>query len=201
MESNKITINGINVPKDTEVKASIEDECVVITFSPKESKEKEYAIKKGNQVNKGDVLKISYYGEPYTVIANRVTDDFIYFYACLGMNDNKLSVSNDYEKFLIKKHVEILGTASIADFRRLQNELAGQKKLHWNTETLKLEKYRFRAEKGGKYFYISDDGYILEDTDNYTGKHHSRYHFGNYFETEKLCTNAKIEVRSKLISL
>lgn len=196
MEANKITINGINVPKDAEVKASIEDGHVVITFSPKESKTKELAIKKG------DVLRILYYGAPCIAIINRIEDDSVYIYACLNLNSNILTeLSTCGDKFLIGKHVSLFKPASISDFRRLQKELAIQKKLHWDTETLKFEKYRFRSEKGGKYYFISDDGCIIEDTDDYTGKHHARYHFGNYFETKELCTNAKSEVRTKLISL
>lgn len=200
-EVNKITINGISAPKDAEVKASIEDGHVVITFSPKERESKEPAIKNCNAVKKGDILNISYYGENRIVIINRIDDDSIYYYACLNTGTYNLCVSHEGKAFLVRKQVKVLGKASISDFRRLQNELANQNKLHWDTETLQLEKYRFRAEKGGKYYFISDDGCIIEDTDNYTGKHHARYNLGNYFETKELCTNAKSEVRSKLKSL
>ena len=195
MEANKITINGINVPKGTEIKTYIDDGHVVITFSQKESEMKELAIKNG------DVLRILYYGAPCIAIINRIEDDSVYIYACLNLNDNILTeLSTSGDRFLIGKHASLFEPASISDFRRLQKELAIQK-LHWDTETLKFEKYRFRAEKGGKYFYITDDGCIIEDTDDYTGKHHTRYHFGNYFETKEIAINAKSEVRSKLISL
>lgn len=51
------------------------------------------------------------------------------------------------------------------------------------------EKYgihkRWRAEKGEKYFFVSSDGGIFEDTDDRYDVDNSRYELGNYFKTWK----------------
>ena len=50
METNKIILNGITLPKGTEAKVSVEDGATIITFQNQESD--------GNKFKKGDIIYI-----------------------------------------------------------------------------------------------------------------------------------------------
>jgi len=134
--TNKITINGIAVPDGTDVNTAVENGNLVITFS------KESEVKKP-KFKKGDFLNIYCYGIPYVAILNRIDDDVVYLYASINrVDDDKVDISVLGELRLIRKHITVIKQSNQEDRRKLSNELAKQKKLHWDSSLNKFEKSR-----------------------------------------------------------
>ena len=138
-KTNKITINGITVPDGTDVKTAVENGNLVITFS------KESEVEKPKF--KGDFLNIYYYGTPYVAILNRIDDEVVYLYASVNIVDDKVDISVLGELRLIRKHITAIKQANQEDRRKLSNELAKQKKLHWDSN---LHKFDLFFEKYSK---------------------------------------------------
>ena len=180
--TNKITINGITVPDGTDVKTAVENGNLVITFS-KESEVKEPKFK-------GDFLNIYCYGIPYVAILNRIDDDFVYLYASVNIVDYKVDISVLGELCFIRKHITAIKQANQEDRRKLSNELAKQKKLHWDSSLNKFEPIRWRAEKGGKFWYINSIGSVCYGKDNRYNPDNIRFYIRNYFQTEELANKA-----------
>ena len=73
METNKIILNGITLPKDTEVKVSVEDGTTILTFQKQEEKEPEF--------KRGDIIFVTdTNGNNWITIFNKIEDDTIYSY-------------------------------------------------------------------------------------------------------------------------
>ena len=69
-------------------------------------------------------------------------------------------------------------------------ELANQRNLHWNAEELKFEEYRWRAEKGGKFWFITSNGVVDYAVDNYNKIGDLYFNLRNYFETPEIANKA-----------
>lgn len=102
-----------------------------------------------------------------------------------GMNaSDKLVYVNNNGLCHINKvsSIHFLSKAS-TDF--LFQELARQKKLWWNGEEKKLEKYRFRAKEDEIYWYIDGEGCVTHGIDRRGYISDSRFELGNYFRTKE----------------
>ena len=57
--------------------------------------------------------------------------------------------------------------------------------LKWNAEEKRVEKIRWRAEKGESYWFISSEGGIIEYKEDNHPLDEKIYNFGNYFRTKE----------------
>ena len=55
--------------------------------------------------------------------------------------------------------------------------------LRWNADEKRLEKIRWRAKVGEKYFFIDSKGAIKKAEERGCSDDYNRYAFGNYFRT------------------
>ena len=73
---------------------------------------------------------------------------------------------------------------------RMFNELANQKQLRWNAEEFKFEPIRWRAEKGGKFWFITSNGVVDYAIDNYKPTDNLYFYLRNCFETPEIANKA-----------
>lgn len=55
--------------------------------------------------------------------------------------------------------------------------------LRWNADDKRIEKIKWRAKGGEKYFYVDSRGAIRKEEESGTCDDNNRYEFGNYFRT------------------
>ena len=55
--------------------------------------------------------------------------------------------------------------------------------LRWNADDKRVEAIRYRAKRGGKYFYIDSKGRIKKAEERGCSEDDNRYECGNYFRT------------------
>lgn len=191
METNKLILNSITLPADTEVKVSVEDGATIITFQKQEEKEPEF--------KRGDIIYVEEKDGGYITIIKNIEDDVINVYSVLIMETNIVYTN----EIIIRKNILSIRKASRNEESKMFQELANQKQLRWNAEELKFEPIRWRAERGGKYWYIGDNGEIHESTDIHSCFDNGRYNFCNYFQTKELIKQAfpKLKEFFKNISL
>ena len=180
METNKIILNGITLPTDTEVKVSVEDGATIITFQNQEEKDPEF--------KDGDMIFLTdNYENNYIAIFEAYNDKSIIVHGWLDSENNVfLSAGNGF----FKKGISSIRCATEYEILKLNKEFAEQKYLKWNAEELKFEPIRWRAEKGGKYWYISAFGDVCCIKDNYFPCDDTIFNSRNYFQTEELANKA-----------
>lgn len=57
--------------------------------------------------------------------------------------------------------------------------------LKWNAEEKRVEKIRWRAEDGKKYYCVGNQGILMVDKEDGVCADENRYKFGNYFRTSE----------------
>lgn len=179
MESNKIIINGITLPKGTEAKVSVEDGTTIITFQKKESEEPNF--------KDGDILLLTNNdGFEYIAIFKEMDNAIIYVYTSINITNNRIGEKNGF----FRDKMSNVRKADRDEQERIFKELANQKQLRWNAEELKFEEYPWRAEYGGRYWYIGDNGEIHGTKDRHSHFDEMLYNICNYFQTEELANKA-----------
>ena len=172
MESKRVKIT---LPKNCEVdevKASVEDKFIVVEYTPKEK----FKLKDGDIV----YIKSNLWG--WITIFQKESSWGVYGYCdfCpatkyLFINDNVLCHKNNIQE---------LRPATIYE-RTILFDVLKENGLQWNAKEKKLEKIRWRAKLGGRYFFIGDTGvvgYYQESCDEIDAAY---WEVGNYFETEQ----------------
>ena len=159
--------------------------------------------KKVQTIKDGDALLIktrynkSYYSVVKGIISEYkfglVDNKYIVYHFGMNASDALVCINNtglcDIED-IVSIHFLSKGSTVF-----LLQELARQKKLWWNGEENKLEKYRFRAKKGKTYWYIDDYGRVRFCTENGDGLSNLRFELGNYFETEEEANSVAPKVK------
>ena len=139
-------------------------------------------VKENNQFKDGDILISDFLG-PYKL-------KIIMIYNGTRSNDD------GYNCYVFRNHVgKIILNDDTCNYDyavRVATEKEKQELfdymrdvgLQWNVEEKKVEKIRWRANKG-EYYYINADGFTstIKDTDYISDRH--RYNFGNYFQIKK----------------
>lgn len=182
--TNKITINGITVPDGTDVKTAVENGNLVITFSKEESEVKEPKFKNG------DITFIEESDGGYIAIVQFVLDDIIEIHAVLHLKTGLVYTNLNGKEILIRKNILSIRYATEEEKQELFNKLAKQKQLSWNIKERKFEEYRWRAEKGEKFWFITSNGIVDYAIDNYQKIGYMCFHSRNYFQTEELANKA-----------
>ena len=171
MESKKVKIT---LPKNCEVdkvKTSVEDKFIIVEYTPKEKFEPK----------DGDVIYVKGHYEWLTIFQKKDRIGvYGYCYFCpaekdLLINDNVLGTNNNIRE---------IRPATIYE-RTILFDALKEHGLQWNAKEKKLEKIRWRAKLGGRYFFIEDTGvvgYYQESCDEIDAAY---WEVGNYFETEQ----------------
>lgn len=70
--------------------------------------------------------------------------------------------------------------------------------LRWNAEEKRVEKIRWRAKEGRKYYCMTERGYVVEDDEYGCLVDNKRWEFGNYFRTQEQAEKAAEAVKETL---
>ena len=178
METNKLILNGIILPNGTEAKVSVEDGATIITFQKQEEKEPEF--------KRGDIIYVEEKDCGYIAIIKNIEDDVINVYSVLIMETNIVYTN----EIIIRKNILSIRKASQSEESKIYQGLANQKQLHWNANEFKFEKYVWRAEKGGKFWFITSNGVVAYAIDNYKPTDNLYFNLRNYFETPEIANKA-----------
>lgn len=73
-----------------------------------------------------------------------------------------------------------------------------EKGLRWNAEEKRVEKIRWRAENGEKYYVVNNFGHVVADKESGFDIDRLRWAFGNYFHTHEQAEKAAVAVRETL---
>lgn len=73
-----------------------------------------------------------------------------------------------------------------------------EKGLRWNAEEKKVEKIRWRAKNGEKYYVVNNFGHVVADKESGFDIDRLRWAFGNYFRTYEQAKKAAEAVRETL---
>lgn len=185
METNKIILNGITLPTDTEVKVSVEEGAIIITFQKQEEKVEKPKFKSG------DIIYVEESDGGYVAIFQQMIDDVINIHAVLHIKTGLVYTNLNGAEILIKKNILSIRFATEEEQKQLFKSLAKQKELCWNIVDKKFEEYRWRAEKGGKFWFITSNGVVDYDIDNYNLIGYLCFNSRNYFQTEELAKKAQ----------
>lgn len=192
METNKLIINGITLPKDTEVKVSVEDGATIITFQKQEEVE-------NPQFKKGDIVLLELQA-PGAELYKHVSiikgvesgiykgDLAIYASFCYTTNNCILAEAKDMT--ISKYNIKSIRYATEEEIEKFNKEFANQKHLHWNANEFNFDKYVWRAEKGGKFWFITSNGVVDYAVDNYKPTDNLYFNLRNYFETPEIANKA-----------
>lgn len=83
------------------------------------------------------------------------------------------------------------------EIRETQARLTVLQKVADNLKTDPEPWKRWRAEKGGSYWFVDNYGGIVEDIEQWDGEHgHLRHRLGNYFRTQALAERHAKRLRS-----
>ena len=181
METNKIILNGITLPKDTEVKVSVEDGTTILTSQKQEEKEPEF--------KDGDIIFLTHKNKKnYIAIFESYNDKSITVHGCIDSENNVFL--SDGNGFFFKKGISSIRCATEYEILKFNKEFAEQKHLKWNAEEFKFEPIRWRAEKGGKFWFITSNGVVDYAIDDYKPISDLCFNSRNYFQTEELANKA-----------
>ncbi len=184
METNNIIINGITLPKGSEAKVTVEDGNTIITFQKQESEVEEPKFKNG------DIIYVQERDGGYIAIFQNMWDDVINVHASLCLKTGLVYANLNGKEILIRKNILSIRYAADEEKQELFNKLAKQKQLRWDEKELKFEEYRWRAEKGEKFWFISGFGKVSCWNDNRDKYSNYDYNTRNYFQTEELANKA-----------
>lgn len=187
---------AVNMPKDTELKKTVTvnmpndldvstveyDGKITINIQHKEAKEPKF--------KNGDII----YSKTYSGYS------YIAIYKGQASNESLISYhvmlsGNDYIIFDGICCADNFRLATKEEEGNLFQELAKQKKLHWNAEEFKFEEYMVRVPRGNKYWHITELGTIISGSDYYSPYDNILYNLRNYFQTEELAKQALPELK------
>ena len=172
MESKKVKIT---LPQNCEVEsvnAKVDSGYIIVEYTPKEKFEPK----------DGDVIYVKDISEWLTIFQKKDRMGvYGYCYFCPAEKDLLI---NDNVFLCNKNNTREIRPATIYE-RTILFDALKEHGLHWNAEEKKLEKIRWRAKLGGRYFFIGDTGvvgYYQESCDEIDAAY---WEVGNYFETEQ----------------
>ena len=174
----------VNMPNDLDVSTIEYDGKITINILHKEEKVEEPKFKNG------DIIYVQEMDGGYIAIFQNMWDDVIDVHASLCQKTGLIYTNLNGNEILIRKNILSIRKASRGEQSILFQELAKQKNIHWKAEELKFEEYRWRAEKGEKYWSITDIGTVESSIDFYSPFDNILYNLRNYFQTEELAKAA-----------
>lgn len=167
--------NGDRITIPEGCKATINGNEVVIE---KEEKKEVQEFKEGDvlqSVYDGVMLIFENYSSSFTFTSHYCTS------GCVnnGWNIDSFRHATDEEKQLL--------------FDKMKEE-----GLRWNAEEKKVEKIRWRAKNGEKYYVVNNFGHVVADKESGFDIDRLRWEFGNYSQTEEEAQEAAKILREAL---
>ena len=168
-------------------KAVIKDNVVVFE---KEEKEEVQEFKDG------DVLVVVVNGKRHNAFIYKGSDvlGFHLFYAGINADGNLLINDSSNGRW----GNEILSYATEEEKQLLFDKMKEQG-LRWNAEEKRVEKIRWRAKKGGDYYFIDVDLTVKSIDDTYSTFDTELWDALNYFCTKEYAAEAAKRVKETLI--
>ena len=114
-------------------------------------------------------------------------------YACLNF-DGKVLISNDTEWSTLPAGWHI----ATEEEKQLLFDKMEDKGLRWNAEEKRVEKIRWRAVKGGAYYFFGTTGNVCRAEDDRGAITNHRYNAFNYFCTQEQAEKATEVVKEAL---
>lgn len=193
-----MSYGSVNMPKDTELKKTVTvnmpndldvstveyDGKITINIQHKEEKVEKQKFKNG------DIIYVQERAGGYIAIFQNMWDDVIDVHASLCLKTGLIYTNLNGKEILHRKNILSIIYATKEEKKELFDKLAKQKQLYWNAEELKFEEYRWRAERGEKYWRITDIGTMVSSIDFYSPFDNILYNLRNYFQTEELAKQA-----------
>lgn len=170
----------ITIPKGC--KAIVKDGCI--------------EIEKVQDFKDGDILVVTENGRRYNVFIYKNTDEYSFHSFYIGVNtENSIIISKFPEQRWCND--DLLDYATDKEKQLLFDKMK-EKGLQWNAEEKRVEKIRWRAEKG--YIYHRLTCYLRstherDDYQTWEQKCHDSY---NYFHTEEQTNEAARRVKETL---
>lgn len=174
----------VNMPNDLDVSTVEYNGKITINILHKEEKVEKQKFKNG------DIIYVEESDGGYVAIFQNMWDDVIDIHAVLHLRTGLVYTNLNGKEILIRKNILSIRFATDEEQRQLFDALAKQKNICWNIEDKKFEEYRWRAEKGGEYWYISAIGEVCSFIDNYLSCDNTIFKLRNYFETEDIANKA-----------
>ena len=163
---------------------SVEDGATILTF---QKQEVEFKFKDGDIIYSQDDE-----GRGFISIFNRIEDDTMYAYADFSLEDKNTYLSEEERTYNFGSMDEIFNIrlATKEEIAEFNKEFLDQQSLKWNAEEFKFEESRWRAEKGGKFWFITSNGVVDYAVDNYKPTDNLYFNLRNYFETPEIANKA-----------
>jgi len=185
----------VNVPSNMEVFTKESDGNITINVTHKEEKVEKPKFKNG------DIIYVQERDGSYIAIFQHMWDDVIDVHVSLCLKTGLIYTNLNGNEILIRKNILSIRYATEEEKKELFDKLAKQKQLCWNAEELKFEEYRWRAERGDKYWRITDIGTVISSVDFYSPFDNILYNLRNYFQTEELAKVALPKLKEFFINL
>ena len=174
----------VNMPNDLDVSTVEYDGKITINILHKEEKVEKQKFKNG------DILYVEESDGGYIAIFQKMWDDVIDVHVSLCLKTGLVYTNLNGKEILIRKNILSIRYATDEEKQELFNKLAKQKQLRWDEKELKFEGIRWRAEKGGKFWFITSNGIVDYAIDNYQKIGYMCFNSRNYFQTEELANKA-----------
>lgn len=101
--------------------------------------------------------------------------------------DKDASFNNDAFRYATEEEKQLL-------FDKMKDE-----GLRWNAEEKRVEKMRWRAKNGEKYYVVNNLGHVVADKESGFDIDRLRWEFGNHFRTEEQAEEAARRVKETLL--
>jgi len=144
----------------------------------------------------GDVLVVVVNGKRHNAFIYKGSDvlGFHLFYAGINADGNLLIYDSSNGRW----GNEILSYATEEEKQLLFDKMKEQG-LRWNAEEKRVEKIRWRAKKGGDYYFIDVDLTVKSLDDTYSTFDNKLWDALNYFRTQEQATEAARRIREALL--
>ena len=157
----------------------------------------EVVIEKEQVFKDGDVLEVECSGH-IIIFQERGHADLQnknYYYVCMDAQ-RELKVAENHCQF----YCGYTNNARHAtdEEKQLRFNKMKEQGLRWNAEEKKVEKIRWRAEKGEYFYFVQADGCVLENTEISNEDDDKIHEYGNYFRTQEQAERAAEVVKEAL---
>lgn len=143
----------------------------------------------------GDILVSFVNGERYNAFIYKGTDKDGFHSYYVGVDACKLlSIS---ESPSCRWGISNLSYATEEEKQLLFDKMKEQG-LRWNAEEKRVEKIRWKAGYGKEYYYVGNQGILMEDKEHGDCVDKNRYKFNNYFRTSEQAKEAAKRVKETL---
>ena len=151
--------------------------------------------KEGTEFNDGDIVSVTDYWGDTDILILKYRDDrgFNYYYIALSSSENLVQKSSDEEYW-----GNITPVLATEEEKQLLFAKMKEQGLRWNAEEKRVEKIRWRAEKGEIYYFVGANGNISRYHEDDDENDKTIWRIYNYFQDYKQAEKAAEVVKKAL---